>query len=47
MLDEYQKIKGYKSPATFTGKPISMEEAWVELKQLEEGGCFVLLFLTC
>ena len=24
MIDEYQKIKGYKSPATFTGKPVSI-----------------------
>jgi glutamate dehydrogenase len=40
MLDEYQKIIGYKSPATFTGKPIAMGGSLGR-----RGGLFVLLSL--
>lgn len=42
MLDEYQKIKGYKSPATFTGKPISMGGSLGRTEATGRGGLFVL-----
>jgi glutamate dehydrogenase len=42
MLDEYQKIKGYKSPATFTGKPVSMGGSLGRTEATGRGGIFVL-----
>lgn len=42
MLDEYQKIKGYKSPATFTGKPVSMGGSLGRTEATGRGGLFVL-----
>lgn len=42
MLDKYQKIKGYKSPATFTGKPVSMGGSLGRTEATGRGGLFVL-----
>jgi len=42
MLDEYQKIKGYKSPATFTGKPIAIGGSLGRTEATGRGGLFVL-----
>ena len=42
MLDEYQKIIGYKSPATFTGKPVSMGGSLGRTEATGRGGLFVL-----
>ncbi len=42
MIDEYQKIKGYKSPATFTGKPVSMGGSLGRTEATGRGGLFVL-----
>lgn len=42
MIDEYQKIKGYKSPATFTGKPISIGGSLGRTEATGRGGVFVL-----
>ncbi len=42
MLDEYQKIKGYKSPATFTGKPVAMGGSLGRTEATGRGGLFVL-----
>ncbi len=45
MLDEYQKIIGRKSPATFTGKPVSMGGSLGRTEATGRGGLFVLLSL--
>ena len=45
MLDEYQKIIGYKSPATFTGKPIAIGGSLGRTEATGRGGLFVLLAL--
>lgn len=45
MIDEYQKIIGRKSPATFTGKPISMGGSLGRTEATGRGGLFVLLSL--
>lgn len=45
MIDEYQKIIGYKSPATFTGKPVSMGGSLGRTEATGRGGLFVLLSL--
>lgn len=42
MLDEYQKVIGYKSPATFTGKPVSMGGSLGRTEATGRGGLFVL-----
>ena len=42
MIDEYQKIKGYKSPSTFTGKPVSMGGSLGRTEATGRGGLFVL-----
>lgn len=42
MIDEYQKIKGYKSPATFTGKPVSIGGSLGRTEATGRGGLFVL-----
>jgi len=42
MIDEYQKIKGYKSPATFTGKPVAMGGSLGRTEATGRGGLFVL-----
>jgi len=42
MLDEYQKIKGYKSPGTFTGKPVSIGGSLGRTEATGRGGLFVL-----
>ena len=42
MIDEYQKIKGYKSPATFTGKPVEMGGSLGRTEATGRGGLFVL-----
>ena len=45
MLDEYQKVIGRKSPATFTGKPVSMGGSLGRTEATGRGGLFVLLSL--
>jgi glutamate dehydrogenase len=45
MLDEYQKIIGFKSPATFTGKPVSMGGSLGRTEATGRGGLFVLMAL--
>ena len=45
MIDEYQKIIGYKSPATFTGKPVAMGGSLGRTEATGRGGLFVLLAL--
>lgn len=45
MLDEYQKIIGHKSPATFTGKPIAMGGSLGRTEATGRGGLFGLLSL--
>lgn len=45
MIDEYQKIKGYKSPGTFTGKPIEMGGSLGRTEATGRGGLFILQFL--
>src|SRR3989339_1117526 len=45
MLDEYQKIIGHKSPATFTGKPIAMGGSLGRTEATGRGGLFGLLAL--
>ena len=45
MIDEYQKIIGYKSPSTFTGKPVSMGGSLGRTEATGRGGLFVLLSL--
>ncbi len=42
MIDEYQKIIGYKSPATFTGKPVEMGGSLGRTEATGRGGLFVL-----
>jgi len=42
MIDEYQKIIGRKSPATFTGKPVSMGGSLGRTEATGRGGLFVL-----
>lgn len=42
MLDEYQKIKGYKSPATFTGKPVGAGGSLGRTEATGRGGVIVL-----
>jgi glutamate dehydrogenase len=45
MIDEYQKIIGHKSPATFTGKPIAMGGSLGRTEATGRGGLFVLMSL--
>ncbi|MFA6532449.1 MAG: Glu/Leu/Phe/Val dehydrogenase [Patescibacteria group bacterium] len=45
MLDEYQRIIGRKSPATFTGKPIAMGGSLGRTEATGRGGLFGLLSL--
>ncbi len=45
MIDEYQKIIGHKSPATFTGKPVAMGGSLGRTEATGRGGLFVLLSL--
>lgn len=45
MIDEYQKIIGRKSPATFTGKPIAMGGSLGRTEATGRGGLFGLLSL--
>ena len=42
MIDEYQKIIGYKSPATFTGKPVSMGGSLGRTEATGRGGVIIL-----
>jgi glutamate dehydrogenase/leucine dehydrogenase len=42
MIDEYQKIKGYQSKATFTGKPVSMGGSLGRTEATGRGGVIVL-----
>jgi len=42
MIDEYQRIIGRKSPATFTGKPVSMGGSLGRTEATGRGGLFVL-----
>ncbi|OQY68804.1 glutamate dehydrogenase [Microgenomates bacterium UTCPR1] len=46
MVDEYQNIKGYKSPASFTGKPVSMGGSLGRTEATGRGGVFVLQALV-
>ena len=42
MIDEYQKIKGYQSKATFTGKPVVMGGSFGRNEATGRGGVIVL-----
>lgn len=42
MMDEYQKIVGYKSPATFTGKPVERGGSLGRTEATGRGGVIVL-----
>ena len=42
MIDEYQKIKGYKSSATFTGKPVEMGGSLGRTQATGRGGVYIL-----
>jgi len=42
MIDEYQKIKGYQSRATFTGKPVAMGGSLGRTEATGYGGVIVL-----
>jgi glutamate dehydrogenase len=42
MIDEYQKIKGYQSRATFTGKPVAMGGSLGRTEATGRGGVIVL-----
>jgi len=42
MIDEYQKIKGYQSKATFTGKPVVMGGSLGRTEATGRGGVIVL-----
>lgn len=42
MLDEYEKIKGYKAPATITGKPVAVGGSKVRDYSTAMGGVYVL-----
>ena len=42
MIDEYQKIKGKKSPGTFTGKPVSMGGSLGRTDATGRGGVIIL-----
>jgi len=42
MIDEYQKIKGYQSRATFTGKPVEMGGSLGRTEATGRGGVIVL-----
>ena len=42
MIDEYQKIKGYQSKATFTGKPVAMGGSLGRNEATGRGGVIVL-----
>ncbi len=42
MVDEYEKIAGYKSPAAFTGKPIEIGGSLGRMEATGKGGLFVL-----
>jgi glutamate dehydrogenase/leucine dehydrogenase len=45
MIDEYQKIKGYQSKATFTGKPVAMGGSLGRTEATGRGGVIVLKVL--
>ena len=45
MIDEYQKVVGYKSPGTFTGKPIAIGGSLGRTEATGRGGLYVLLAL--
>ena len=42
MIDEYQKVIGYKSPGTFTGKPVAIGGSLGRTEATGRGGLFVL-----
>jgi glutamate dehydrogenase (NADP+) len=42
MIDEYQRIKGYQSKATFTGKPVAMGGSLGRTEATGRGGVIVL-----
>ncbi len=42
MIDEYQKVIGRKSPATFTGKPVAMGGSLGRTEATGRGGLFIL-----
>lgn len=42
MLDEYEKIKGYKAPATITGKPLQLGGSKVRDYSTAMGGVYIL-----
>ena len=42
MIDEYQKVVGYKSPGTFTGKPVAIGGSLGRTEATGRGGLFVL-----
>lgn len=42
MIDEYEKIVGYKSPGTFTGKPVAIGGSLGRTEATGRGGLFVL-----
>ena len=45
MIDEYQKVIGYKSPGTFTGKPVAIGGSLGRTEATGRGGLFVLMAL--